>query len=84
MNWEIFYGVILVALAVIVVICVLMQSGKDKRLSSTLTGAAEGFTTKGKSKSKDKLLSTITTVLSIVFVIVAVVAVIVIGNMNGQ
>ena len=78
--WEIFFGIILIALAIVVIICVLMQSGKDKKLSSTLTGAADGFMSKGKAKSKDKFLSTITTVLSIVFVVVAVVAVIVLGN----
>ncbi len=82
--WEIFFGIILIALALVVIVCVLMQSGKDKKLSSTLTGSAEGFMSKGKAKSKDKVLSTVTTVLSIVFVIVAIVAVIVIGNLNGM
>ena len=79
---EIFLGIVLIVLAAIVIVCVLMQSGKDKKLSSTLTGAAEGFASKG--KAKDKLLSRITTILSIVFVVVAVIAVIVIGNMYGK
>ena len=52
---DIALGIILIVLAVVVITCVLMQSGKDKSLSSTITGAAESFGTKGKGKSKDKL-----------------------------
>ena len=82
--WEIFFGIVLIALALVVIVCVLMQSGKDKKLSSTLTGSADNFLSKGKSHAKDKVLSTVTTVLSIVFVLVAIVAVIVIGNIHGM
>ena len=80
---EIAFGIILIVLAVALTVCVLMQSGKDKRLSSSITGAAEGFATKGKGKSKDKLFSTITTILAVVFGIVAVAAVIVITTKYG-
>ena len=76
---EIALGIILIVLAVAVVTCVLLQSGKDKRLSGTITGgAADTFFAKGKGKSKDKLFATATTILSVVFTVVAVVAVIVI------
>ena len=78
---EIALGIILIVLAVAVVACVLMQSGKDKSLSGTITGgAADSFFAKGKGKSKDKLFAMVTTILSVVFVIVAVIAVIVIAN----
>ena len=78
---EIALGIILIVLAVALVACVLLQSGKDKRLSSTITGgAADTFFAKGKSKSKDKMFAALTTVLAIVFTVVAVVAVIVIAN----
>jgi preprotein translocase subunit SecG len=77
---EIALGIILVVLAVAVVVCVLMQSGKDKSLSSTITGSAGNFLAGGKGKTKDKIFSTITTILAVIFVIVAVVAVIVIGQ----
>lgn len=77
---EIALGIILIVLAVAVIVCVLMQSGKDKRLSGTITGgAADTFFAKGKGKSKDKIFSTVTTVLSVIFVIVAIIAVIVIA-----
>ena len=76
---EIALGIILVVLAVAVVACVLVQSGKDKSLSSTITGgASDSFFSKGKGKSKDKILSTVTTILTVIFAIVAVALVIII------
>ncbi len=77
LGMEIALGVILMVLAVALVVCVLLQSGKDKSLSGTITGgASESFFARGKGKSKDKLFSLITTVLAIIFAIVAIVMVI--------
>ena len=74
---EIALGIILVVLAVALVVCVLMQSGKDKSLSGTITGgAADSFFSKGKGKSKDKVFGLITTILAVLFAIVAVIMVI--------
>ena len=74
---EIVFGAILAVLAVILVVCVLMQSGKDKKLSGTIAGgASDSFYSKGKSQSKDKILARVTTILAVVFVVVAVAAVI--------
>ena len=72
-SMEIALGIVISVLAVILITCVLLQSGKDKRLSGTIAGAAENFFTKGKGKSKDKILSRVTTALSFVFVILVVV-----------
>ena len=70
-------SIILIVLAVALVVCVLMQSGKDKSLSSTITGgASESFFSKGKSRTKEKMLSRITTILAVVFAIVTVLLVI--------
>ena len=63
-------------LATVVVVLVLIQSGKEKSLSGTIAGAGESFFTKNKGKSKEKTLSIITTALSIIFVVLAVVFVI--------
>ena len=82
-SMEIAFGIILIALAAALIVCVLMQSGKDKRLSSSITGAAEGFASKGKGKAKDKMFSTITTILAVIFVVVAVAAVLVITAKYG-
>lgn len=70
---EIVLGIVICVLAAVLVACVLLQSGKDKRLSGTIAGAAETFFGKGKSQARDKILSRVTTVLSFVFVILVVV-----------
>ncbi|MBR2354257.1 MAG: preprotein translocase subunit SecG [Clostridia bacterium] len=70
---EIVLGVIICVLAVVLIACVLLQSGKDKRLSGAIAGAAETFFGKSKSQARDKVLSRITTVLSFVFVVLVVV-----------
>lgn len=70
---EIVFGIILIVLAVALVVCVLLQSGKEKSLSSTIAGAGESFFSKNKGKSKDKMFSLITTILAVVFAILVVV-----------
>jgi len=70
---EIVLGIIIIIMAIALVGCVLLQSGKDKRLSGTIAGAAETFFAKGKSKTRDKMLARVTTALSFVFVILVVV-----------
>ena len=71
-------GILLVVLAAALVACVLMQSGKGKKLSSSITGSADTFFSKGKAQSNEKKLSIATTLLSVVFVVLTLVAVIVI------
>ncbi len=70
---EIVLGIVIMVFAVALVALVLMQSGKDKRLSGSIAGGAETFFGKSKGKTADKLLSRLTTVLSFVFVIIMVV-----------
>ena len=70
---EIIIGIALLLMAVFLVAAILMQSGKDKRLSGAIAGAAETFFGKSKSQARDKVLSRITTVLSFVFVVLVVV-----------
>ncbi len=70
---ELVLGIIICVVAVILIACVLLQSGKDKRLSGTIAGAAETFFGKSKSQARDKVLSRVTTALSFVFVILVVV-----------
>ena len=67
------FGIALIVMAVFLVIAVLMQSGKDKRLSGTIAGGAETFFGKAKGKSFDKILARLTTVISVVFAVLVVV-----------
>ncbi len=77
---EIALGVVILVLAAILVACVLMQSGKDKRLSGSIAGGAETFFGKTKGKTTDKIFSRATTILSFVFVVVMVVMFIVVAK----
>ena len=70
---EIVLGIVIVLMAVALIAFVLLQSGKDKRLSGAIAGAAETFFAKGKSKARDKMFSTVTTILTIVLVVIIVV-----------
>ena len=70
---EITLGIIIMVFSVVLIAMVLLQSGKDKRLSGTIAGAGETFFAKGKSKTRDKILARVTTVLAFVLVVLAVV-----------
>ena len=61
-------GGLLIAMALFLTVVVLMQSGKDKRLSGSIAGGADTFFGKSKSADQGKILSYATTVLAIVFV----------------
>lgn len=76
--FEITFGIILMVLAVILIVAVLLQSGKEKGLSGTLVGGADTFFGKNKGNTWDRVLSKLTTALSIVFAIATVVMYIVI------
>ena len=69
---EIVFGIIVCLLAVALVTCVMLQSGKEKSLSGTIAGAGESFFSKNKGKSKEKNLSRATTILSFVFAAVVI------------
>ena len=70
--FEIILGIAILLMSVVLIVFVLMQSGKDKKLSGSIAGGADTFFGKSKVKSNDKLLSRVTTILSLVFVVVMV------------
>ncbi len=70
---EIIIGVALLLMALFLVVSILMQSGKDKRLSGTIAGGAETFFGKEKASTMDKMLSKVTTIVAIVFAVLVVV-----------
>ncbi len=68
---DIAIGVILIAAAIFLVVAVLLQSGKDKKLSGAIGGtSSDTYYGKNKGSSKDALLNKLTIVVSIVFVAV--------------
>lgn len=64
---ELALGIVLIVIALALVVLVLFQSGKDKRLSGTIAGGAETFFGKSKATDYNKTLSIVTTIVSIVF-----------------
>ena len=74
MDISIVIAIALIVLSVALTVLVVMQSGKDKSLSGSISGASETFFGKTGSASNDKKLSTITTVLAIVFAVLVLVA----------
>ena len=69
---ELALTIILVVLAVAVVVCVLLQSGKDKSLSGSIAGGAETFFGKSQGSRWDKVFAKLTTIVAIVFVVVVI------------
>ena len=68
-------GGILIALAIALVTLILMQSGNEDGLSSTITGGADTYFGKSGGSTKEKMLSKLTIVGSAVFVALTVVLV---------
>lgn len=72
---DIVIGIILIVSALFLVAAVLLQSGKDKGLSGTISGSAsDTYYGKNKGNSRDKILSKLTTVISVVFVVLVLVS----------
>lgn len=76
-------GGILIAMAVFLMVVVLMQTGKDKRLSGSIAGGSDTYFGKSKGRSWDKILARITTVVAILFAILTVVTYVLIANNFG-
>ena len=80
---EIALGIVLIVMALFLVVAVLMQQGKDKKLSGSIAGGAETFFGKGKGSSLDKILSRATTVVAILFGILVVAMYVIVSKLNG-
>ena len=66
------FGIVLLVMSIFLIVAVLMQSGKDKKLSGTIAGGAETFFGKSKANKMDKTLSLVTTIVAVVFALVVV------------
>lgn len=80
---EIALGIVLMVLALFLIVAVLMQQNKDKKLSGTITGGADTYYGKGKGKSLDKILARATTVVAILFSILVVAMYVIVALLNG-
>lgn len=72
---DIAIGVILIVAAIFLVIAVLLQSGKEKKLSGAIGGtSSDTYYGKNKGSDKDAILNKLTIVVSIVFVALVLVS----------
>ena len=70
---ELILGALLAVISLGLIIAVLMQPGKDKRLSGAIAGGADTFFAKGKAGRWDKTLGKITVAMCIVFFVLILV-----------
>lgn len=70
---ELILGLVLAVISLGLIIAVLMQPGKDKRLSGAIAGGADTFFAKGKAGRLDKTLSKITVAMCIAFFVLILV-----------
>lgn len=70
---EIVIGILLLIMALFLIVSILMQSGKSKRLSGSIAGGAETFFGKQKGQAIDKTLSKVTNVVALIFVVLVLV-----------
>ena len=74
-------GGALILMALALVVLVLLQSSKDKRLSGTISGgSSDTYYGQNKGRDRDKILSRITLVVAILFVAVLVTAYVLIAR----
>ena len=66
-------GSVMIALALLLIVIILKQTGKEKGLSGSIAGgSAETFFGKSGGNTQDKLLSKLTIIGSILFVVIVV------------
>lgn len=63
--------VVQIIVSLVLIVSVLMQSGKQAGLSGSIAGGAETFFGKNKARTLDGLLSRLTTVMAILFIVIS-------------
>jgi len=76
---EYIFGGLLLAMALFLIVAVMMQSGKDKKLSGAIGGGADTFFNKGKATRNEKRLARLTTVVAVLFAVSVIVMYIVVS-----
>ena len=70
---QLLLGGLLAIVSVCLIIAVLLQPGKDKRLSGAIAGGTESYLAKGKAGKREQALNKATVAMCIVFFAVIVV-----------
>ena len=70
---QLILGIVLAVISVGLVVAVLFQPGKDKRLSGAIAGGTDTFMAKGKAGKRDQFLGKLTVVMCVIFFVVILV-----------
>lgn len=70
---QLILGIVLAVISVGLIVAVLLQPGKDKRLSGAIAGGTDTFMAKGKAGKMDQFLSKLTVIMCVVFFVVILV-----------
>ena len=66
---ELILGIVLAVLSLGLVVAVLMQPGKDKRLSGAIAGGSDTYMGKGKSSTMDQKLAKATKWIALAWIV---------------
>ena len=66
---ELILGILLLVLSLGLVVAVMLQSGKDKKLSGAIAGVADSFMSKHEAKTADAKMAKATKWIGAVFII---------------
>jgi preprotein translocase subunit SecG len=72
---QLFFTIVLVLSSLVLIISVLMQSGKSAGLSGAIGGGAEQLFGKQKGRGYDKIFDTATKISAILFIVTALILV---------
>ncbi len=72
--WEIILGIVMVLLSIIVIGIILLQQGRRAGVNGVISGAADTFLSKNKSRTVNAKLASMTKYIAIAFFVLALVA----------
>ncbi len=72
--WEIILGIVMVLLSIIVIGIILLQQGRRAGVNGVISGAADTFLSKNKSRTVNAQLASMTKYIAIAFFVLALVA----------
>ncbi|MFR7854885.1 MAG: preprotein translocase subunit SecG [Acutalibacteraceae bacterium] len=71
--WQIVIGSVMMLVCLIIIAIVLLQQGRRSGVSA-ISGGADTFLAKSKSRSKDAKLARLTKVMAVIFFVIAIAA----------
>ncbi|MDD3767156.1 MAG: preprotein translocase subunit SecG [Eubacteriales bacterium] len=71
--WSTIFTIAHIVMSIVLILIVLLQSGKSFGLSGSIAGGAETFFGKNRGRTIDAMLERLTTVVAILFIVTSIV-----------